>query len=74
MGSNDDAQLRYVIATIEGELAQRKRTMAVTPMEPEPDGPPSKCTGACGTVGRLGASQWDPETGFCRFCGEDGNA
>ncbi len=40
---------------------------------PPADGPPSRCDGSCSTIARLGQSQWDGR-GFCRFCGEDGNA
>lgn len=38
-------------------------------LQPVPDGPPSKCDGQC----RASGKNWD-ENGFCRFCGEDGNA
>lgn len=46
---------------------------AISHSEPIHDGPPSRCTGACGTIARLGKRQWDDE-GFCTYCGEDGNA
>lgn len=49
--------------------AEAKISILIGYPEPVSDGPPSKCTGACGKAGA-----WDPETGICDFCGEDGNA
>lgn len=57
------------------EMTQASRFAMPSQREPEdediPDGPPSKCTGACS--GKRNAEIWD-DRGFCRFCGEDGNA
>jgi len=41
--------------------------------EQHDDEPPSKCTGHC-SGDKTYHERWDAETGFCRYCGEDGNA